>query len=108
VTNRDRMSGFRDHAKALQLQGSSQDDCGQSCPQHYPHTREPNDEPLGAPLSIREVSDLIGCSAWTVRQRYLPLGLPYLRGGPQGKLIFYRGQVIRWILQYQLKGGTWK
>lgn len=63
------------------------------------------DFPLGAPLSIREVAKLIGCSAWTVRQRYLPKGLPHLRSGSQGKLIFYRDQVVRWIVNQQTKGG---
>ncbi len=60
---------------------------------------------LGTPLSIREVARLIGCSAWTVRQRYVPQGLPHLRSGPSGKLIFYRDQVVRWIVNKQQKGG---
>jgi len=81
---------------------------GQSCPQHYPQAVEYGNEPLGAPLSIREVARLIGCSAWTVRQSYLPQGLPHLRSGPHGKLIFFRDQVIRWILQHQQKGGKSK
>jgi hypothetical protein len=77
---------------------------GQSYPQHYPQRPEPQN-PLGAPLSIRDVARLIGCSAWTVRQRYVPQGLPHLRSGPSGKLIFYRDQVVRWILEHQQKGG---
>jgi hypothetical protein len=82
-------------------------DPGQSCPRHCPQRPEPGDSPLGAPLSIREVARLIGCSAWTVRQRYVPQGLPHLRSGPAGKLIFFRDQVIRWILQHQQqKGGN--
>jgi hypothetical protein len=64
----------------------------------------PDRDALGTPLSIREVARLIGCSAWTVRQRHLPLGLPCFRSGPAGKLIFYRNQVVAWILRQQ-KGG---
>ena len=67
--------------------------------------RDPNCNSLGAPLSIREVARILGCSAWTVRQRYMPLGLPHFRSGPQGKLVFFRDQVIRWILSRQQKGG---
>jgi len=63
-------------------------------------------EELGEPLSIHEASQLIGCSAWTVRQVWLPLGLPCLRSGPGGKLIFYREQVVAWILARQKKGGV--
>jgi len=66
----------------------------------------PNDDVLGKPLGIQEVAQLIGCSAWTVRHRYLQAGLPYVRIGPAGKLIFYTNQVIRWLLRQQQKGGT--
>jgi hypothetical protein len=62
-------------------------------------------DPLGDPLSIREAARLIGCSPWTVRQQYLPQGLPHHRAAPKGKLIFYRNQVIRWLLREQQKGG---
>jgi hypothetical protein len=60
---------------------------------------------LGEPISIREVARVIGCSAWTVRNVWLPQGLPHLRSGPSGKLIFYRDQVVAWILTIQQKGG---
>jgi hypothetical protein len=56
---------------------------------------------LGEPLDIEEVAALIGCSVWTIRQRYIPRGLPYFRLTPTGKLIFYRDQVIRWVLSQQ-------
>jgi hypothetical protein len=95
-----RMSGFENDAKPAQTLGSSHDPLGQSYPQHYPQASEA----LGEPLSIQEVARVIGCSAWTVRHRYLPQGLPHLRTGPMGKLVFYRSQVIRWILQQQRKG----
>jgi len=61
-------------------------------------------EELGEPLGIREVAKLIGCSAWTVRQRHVPRGLPHFRSGPSGRLIFYRDQVVRWILERQRQG----
>src|SRR5262249_22677078 len=62
---------------------------------------------LGRPMSITEVAKLIGCSPWTVRQRFLPKGLPHFRAGASGKLIFYRDQVLRWI-ESQTKGGKTK
>ena len=63
-----------------------------------------NEDLLGEPLGIHEVGQLIGCSAWTVRQKYVPAGLPHLRSGPNGKLIFYKNQVIDWLLERQRKG----
>jgi hypothetical protein len=82
---------------------------GQKCPRQCPYPDEsevdPLSEPLGAPLSTVEVARLIGCSAWTVRQRYLATGLPHVRIGPAGKLIFYTNQVVRWLLRQQQKGG---
>lgn len=96
-----RISGFENGAKPAETLGLLHDSVGQSYPQHYPQVRET----LGEPLSIREVAGLIGCSAWTVRHRYLPQGLPHFRSGPAGKLVFYRNQVIQWILQQQQKGG---
>jgi hypothetical protein len=59
---------------------------------------------LGEPLAITEVARLIGCSVWTVRQRYLPSGLPYFRIGKTGKITFYRNQVVAWILENQTAG----
>jgi AraC-like DNA-binding protein len=56
---------------------------------------------LGEALTIRQVARLLGCSVWTVRQRYLGCGLPYFRIGSIGKLVFYRAQVTRWILEQQ-------
>ncbi len=60
---------------------------------------------LGEPLTITEVAQLMGCSVWTVRQRYLPSGLPYFRVGKVGKLTFYRNQIVRWILEKQRQRG---
>jgi len=59
---------------------------------------------LGEPLAITEVARLIGVSVWTVRQRYLPSGLPYFRIGKTGRLTFYRNQVVKWILENQKTG----
>jgi hypothetical protein len=92
----------------LQTKGIPFTGHGQSYPQHYPQFGITRDDPLGSPLSIREIAQLIGCSPWTVRQRYLPHGLPHLRSGPHGKLIFFREQVVSWILEYQKKRGTFK
>jgi hypothetical protein len=96
-----RISGFENVAKPAETLGFPHDSVGQSYPQHYPQVRET----LGEPLSIQEVAQVIGCSAWTVRYRYLSQGLPHLRSGPMGKLVFYRNQVVQWILQQQRKGG---
>jgi hypothetical protein len=60
---------------------------------------------LGDPLGIRAVAELVGCSTWTVRQVLVPRGLPCFRCGPNGKLIFYRQQVVRWITRRQRAEG---
>ena len=78
-------------------------DPGQSCPQHCPGS---SSDPLGAPVSIRQVADLLGCSAWTVRQKWIPKGLPHLRSGPSGRLTFFSNQVVAWVLAQQKKGGN--
>lgn len=104
-----RKSGLRTPANPKHLLPSLPTNLGQSYPQQYPYREDvapaPFTEPLGAPLSIQEVADVIGCSAWTVRQRYLPACLPHHRLTPNGKLIFYRNQVIRWLLMRQQKRG---
>lgn len=96
-----RKSGFEDREKPLDSLAFSHETPGQRYPQHYPQASEA----LGEPLTIREVARLIGCSPWTVRHSYLPRGLPHMRSGRLGKLIFYRAQIVRWILQRQQKGG---
>lgn len=64
-------------------------------------------EQLGEPLNVKLTARLIGVSCWTLRQKLMPMGLPHFRIGKNGKLTFYREQVIRWILQHQSqrKGG---
>ena len=104
-----RKSGFPttgNPRKSLDFEAKS---LGQCCPQRYPYRGgddAPLTEALGDPLSIHGAAELIGCSAWTVRQRYLPAGLPYHRLTPTGKLTFYRNQVIRWLITRQQKGGA--
>lgn len=56
---------------------------------------------LGEPLSIRQAAQTIGCSPWTIRNRLVPKGLPHFRMGKNGKMIFYRKQVVAWILHSQ-------
>ena len=83
---------------------------GQHCPTHCPtQPAPPGGQPaasgaearLGQPLDIRQVARLIGCSPRTVRQTLLRRGLPHFRSGASSKLIFYEGQVVRWIERQQ-------
>ena len=61
---------------------------------------------LGEALNIQDVAGLVGCSPWTVRNTLIPKGLPCFRAGANGRLIFYREQVVRWLLRQQrLQGG---
>lgn len=80
--------------------------CPHPCPEHCPQPDGAADPSLGEPLSVRQVATLIGVSAWTVRHRYVSLGLPHFRTRRHGKLIFYKHQVIDWLLNEQRKGGT--
>jgi hypothetical protein len=65
------------------------------------------DHALGDPMAIEEVAALLGCSPWTVRQRYLPQGLPHLQASARGKVVFFREQIIAWVekRQQRQKGG---
>lgn len=113
MTEEERKSGFDGNAKAEERLGFSPVRVGQSCPQQYPHPGDPihttgSSGSLGEPMDIGQVAALLGCSAWTVRQRYLLQGLPHLRACASGKLVFFREQVICWILkrqQQRQKGG---
>ena len=93
--------GFAGACNSVDSLDILRDHPGQQYPHHYPQ----ENDALGEPLTIRDVARLLGCSDWTVRHAYLPKGLPYLRSGPLGKLIFYRNQVVQWILEHQRKGG---
>ena len=104
------MSRLGESANDADLLGISATSRGQSCPQDCPHQAEMAIAhemlPLGEALDIEEVALLLGCSAWTIRQKYLPQGLPYLRASANGKFVFFRRQVIDWILKRQTRGGT--
>jgi hypothetical protein len=63
--------------------------------QHYPPSR------LGEPMDIEDVALLLGCSVWTVRQRYLREGLPHIRASARGRFVFFRKQIVDWILKRQ-------
>ena len=75
------------------------------CPPVYPPLKAPQNS-LGHPLNQHQVAELIGCSPWTVRQKLIPLGLPYFRSGASGKLIFYTNQVVAWVQSKQNGGKT--
>jgi hypothetical protein len=110
ITCEQRKSGFGRGVKNAGTLDFSPAGVGQSCPQQYPPLAG-NGAPatstdiLGQPMNIGQVAALLGCSVWTVRQRYLPYGLPHLRTGSMGKLVFYRNQIVRWILEKQRQKG---
>ena len=108
--------------KPARLRGFSAISLGQRCPRRFPgqpgalvreqgpssRPLEPDFGPLGIPLSIGEVARMIGCSPWSVRQTLIPQGLPHFRFKANGRLIFYQGQVVRWIERQQQGGKTTK
>ena len=103
TTNTETLSGFAESVNGTETKALARTGLGQSYPRHYPGS----DNSLGTPLSIKDVARLIGCSAWTVRQKFIPLGLPHLRSGPSGRLTFFSNQVVAWVLaQQQKKGGN--
>ena len=91
--------GAAESANAAETLEISRSEVGQRNPQHYPQAE------LGEPMSIREVAALLGCSEWTIRQRYLPLGLPHFRLSRMGKLLFFHNQIVRWVLEKQRQKG---
>jgi AraC-like DNA-binding protein len=92
---------FGENAEAQQFQGVGADQPRAELPVAEPVAEKRAADALGEALTIRQVARLLGCSVWTVRQRYLVRGLPYFRIGSIGKLVFYRAQVTRWILEQQ-------
>ncbi len=106
-------SGMTRARTAADLLGLAQRTLGQHCPTHYPGVPEALGCPtaatspasrLGAPIDIRQVAALLGCSPWSIRNTWIPKGLPCLRSGASSKLIFFTDQVIRWI-ERQQQGG---
>ena len=92
---------FRDNSETHEITTALTDSPRAMLPAGKPVAEEAPDDPLGETLTISDVARLLGCSVWTVRQRCLPQGLPYFRVAHSGKLIFYRSQVTRWILEKQ-------
>lgn len=87
-TKETRKSGFGDHVNFTETLGSARSSLGQLCPQDYPHSGADNPgdarSPLGEAMDITGVAELLGCSPWTVRQRYVPAGLPHIRASAKG------------------------
>jgi len=111
------MSAFAEQANAAETLEFHDLPLGQRCPipcpEHCPHPEgtvdDRSSDPLGAPMTIREVARVLGCSTWTIRQRYLPHGLPHLRLSRTGKLMFFHNQIVRWVLRKQReKGGDFR
>lgn len=99
-------SRFGDRREAAETLGFSEASLGQSEPEHCPRL-DSSEFSLGDALNINEVAAVLGCSTWTVRQKYLPQGLPCLRTSTTGKFVFFRRQVLDWILERQRKE-EWK
>ena len=101
-----RMSRFAEGGKATESLDLLGGRGGQSDPRHCPQL-DTLEFPLGDAMEIEEVAVLLGCSAWTVRQKYVRQGLPFLRTSASGKFVFFRRQVLDWILERQRKE-EWK
>ncbi len=109
-TSEERKSGFVKGADRTETLDFSRSVLGQSYPQDCPQSEGAAREigaldVLGEPLTIQGVARLLGVSVWTVRQRYLPSGLPHFRSGRYGKFVFYRNQVVGWLLEKQRQRG---
>jgi hypothetical protein len=98
MTEKDTQIRFRSRPETHGFSSSSVVPPRAELPEALP---EAEDEPLGEPLTIGEVARLIGCSVWTVRQQCLRQGLPHFRASRSGRLIFYRNQVVRWLIEKQ-------
>lgn len=104
-----RKSGFGDYPKPTETLEIVRPSLGQLCPQDYPPSDEAKSgaaqNDLGDAIDIAAVAEMLGCSPWTVRQRYMRQGLPHMRASARGRLVFFRSQVVSWILKRQQKGG---
>ncbi len=107
------MSAFAGDAKPAENLSFSHAPLGQCCPdpcpEACPHPKgaaaNASGDLLGEPMSIREVARMLGCSEWTVRQQYLPRGIPHFRLSPAGRLVFFHNQIVRWVLEIQRQKG---
>ena len=101
-------TGFATDANPFEFKAISHDGLGQSYPSHWPCISRALKSATRSVIRFRSAKShgcrIPGALAWTVRQRHLPQGLPCFRAGRAGKLIFYRNQVVAWILKQQ-KGG---
>ena len=94
-------SHFGNRAKPMETLESSDQSLGQGRPQHCPQAEEGLS--LGSPMDIAGVAAFLGCSPWTIRQKYLPKGLPHLRASHAGKFIFFRNQIVDWVREQQIE-----
>ena len=106
-------SGFAPSAKGPKTLEFSHPAPAQNGASESARSPEPESRPnatlgLGEALGVSEVACLLGCSAWTVRHKYLPQGLPHVRASAMGKIVFFKTQVIAWIVRRQqlTKGGN--
>lgn len=103
-----RKSGFGHHPNLAETLEIAHPDVGQLYPQDYPHPEQTNgadDNELGEAIGIATVAKMLRCSTWTVRNKWVPQGLPHIRASRKGRMVFHRNQVNRWILKRQQKGG---
>jgi hypothetical protein len=105
VTEKDTQVRFRSRPETLGSSSVSLVPPRAELPEALPEAEDGEravvEEALGEPLAIGEVARLIGCSVWTVRQQCLRQGLPHFRASRSGRLIFYRNQVVRWLIEKQ-------
>jgi hypothetical protein len=102
-------SEFRIDVKSKPHMGIRPAGPGQCCPGQEPEQKPglPRASALGQPLGVKQAAAVIGCSPWTLKYRLLERGLPFFRAAASGKMIFYEGQIVRWI-ESQQKEGTRK
>jgi hypothetical protein len=76
---------------------------GQLWPSHWPTAGEPQESRpgLGRPLTIRQVAAMLGCSPWSVRNTWMPKGLPFVRTGECSRIYFFEEQIIDWLKEQQ-------
>ena len=103
-------SDLPEAAKSAETLGLASFEGGQRkprcCPEDCPHINA-LEFTLGDAMDIVDVAAIFGCSAWTIRQKYMKQGLPCLRTSRTGKFLFFRRQVLDWILKQQRKE-EWK